>query len=241
MKYEIIFCTIAVGDEYNGYAQRLYHTIQKVLGCPLLVVTDNPSYFRNTPSKNLIIKKLPEHYKLKVDWAHGFAAFNYNLKFLPIKYAREHKDFKFIFYLDCDWFMRQSHSKYKFNLELNGLGDFDGLAGRDLRIFHEKQNRQLIPPQKLYLYNLYQTTQYDQAQIVNEQYLLLKNTDKIDIFVNSWENLERKCTENNGIAYAEGVEIGMAAVDAGIRFKISNIVGDMFWFFSNKQLTYFGV
>jgi hypothetical protein len=244
MQYNILFCTLAVGKEYNGYAQRLYHTLQKVLGCPLLIVTDNIEYFKNTPKNNLILRELTKNYKTEINWANNYAPFNYNLKFLPIKFARkdskENKKFDFIFFVDCDWFLRQSHSKHKFNLELQGLGEYDALAGRDLRLFHEKQNRQLIPIQKLELYNLYNTTKYDQAQIVNEQYLLFRNSDKLDVFIESWEKLEKICSDNNGIAYAEGLEIGMSAIDANIKFKISNIVGDLFWFYSNKQLTYFG-
>ena len=116
-----------------------------------------------------------------------------------------------------------------------------GIAARDLRVFHEKQAGYLIPLEKMNFYNLFETDKYDQAQIVNEQFLLLKNTPKLEVFVNKWSELESKCSNEDGMAYAEGLEIGMSALEAGMNFHILNTIGDVFTFFSNKCNEYYEV
>jgi hypothetical protein len=117
----------------------------------------------------------------------------------------------------------------------------DGMAGRGRHLIDEKLQRTFLPQEKIVFYGLDKTDKYDQCQIVNEQYLIFQKNDKIGKFITAWAELERKCTADKGMAYAEGLEIGMAALDAGIKFHIKQTLGGAFIFYSNKQRTFYEV
>ncbi len=242
MQYNILFCTLAVGNEYNGYAQNLFKTIQKKTNSRLLVVTDNPSYFENMMDERLIIKKLDESFTLTSNLVDSIRNFNYNLKYVPISFANM-ETCDYIAYIDCDWLLKFNASLNKFEsciTEMLHL-DCDGIAGRGRLLIHEKTGRTFLPMEKIVFYGLDKTEKYDQCQLVNEQYLIFKKTDKLNRFIAFWAALEKKCTEEKGMAYAEGLEIGMAALDAGIKFHIRQTLGDVFIFYSNKQQTFYEV
>jgi len=63
-------------------------------------------------------------------------------------------------------------------------------------------------------YGLLKTNFYDNAQVVNEQFLVFKNNQKLKVFVQKWKERNEFGVKNDIWAFAEGVEIGMSAVDA---------------------------
>ena len=60
-------------------------------------------------------------------------------------------------------------------------------------------------------YDLLNTTDFDEGHVVNEQFLIFKNNDKLKEFCLFWESLSERASEGNLWAFAEGVEIGMSA------------------------------
>lgn len=243
MKYNLLFCTLAIGNEYNGYAQRLFKSIVKATNNRLLVVTDNVNYFDNIKNNKLIVKQLDKTYVLTSNLVDEIRNFNYNLKYVPIYFANK-EDCDFIVYLDCDWFIKPNGFNFhKFEAritEMLGFG-FDGIAGRGRRLIDEKKERTFLPKEKIEFYGLDKTDKYDNCQVINEQYIILRKTDKINKFIDAWSILEKKCTAEKGMAYAEGLEIGMAALDSNIKFHICSTLGDAFIFYTNKSKQFYEI
>jgi hypothetical protein len=61
-----------------------------------------------------------------------------------------------------------------------------------------------------------QTRKYDDAHVVNEQFMVFKNNDKFKIFCDRWKERNDFGIQNNIWAFAEGLEIGMSAIDANM-------------------------
>ena len=85
---------------------------------------------------------------------------------------------------------------------------------------------------KISPYRLLETTKYDNAHVCNEQFMIFKNNEKLERFVESWSEKNQFCIENNVWTFAEGVEIGMSYVDAGMAVRYTNFstINDCFEF-----------
>jgi hypothetical protein len=142
--------------------------------------------------------------------------FNWMLKYYPIKVAKE-IGYEYVIFLDADWRIRESYNE-------NGiLKLFDFMKENDIDICFErpynignakKEGIHCIFSHKIEFYKLLETNEYDEGHACNEQFLILKNTDKLEKFVKKFEELYHKSTENNIWAFCEGLEIGMSMAHA---------------------------
>lgn len=208
MKY--LYTTLAAGKQYftqaAAFSQRLYNLDPETKHC---IVTD---YNYPVDYPNMYIDILPEN---TTYFIHNY--FNYNLKFTAIKFAKRF-DSEYIIYVDADWIMSNHYSNNKIN-------NFFIQNDNNIDLFFERPH--LIGNSKLDLdncfwkhkiepYNLMYTNKYDDAHVCNEQFMIFKNNNKLDLFIESWESRNKFCIDNNVWAFAEGVEIGMSAIDANM-------------------------
>jgi hypothetical protein len=143
--------------------------------------------------------------------------FNYNLKYQAIKACLSYSC-KYIIYTDADWILSDQYCSNKINKFLaENSSDIDFFFERPHQIGHSKVDldscfwRHKIEP-----YKLMDTNQYDEAHVCNEQFAIFKNNDKLKFFVEAWAKRNQFCIDNNVWTFAEGVEMGMSAIDAGM-------------------------
>jgi hypothetical protein len=114
MRY--IFCTIAIGEKYLSSAIKLAQDLNQVsTKHHLLIVSDNVDHVVD----NTTMIKIPEDKKTFIS-----NIFNYNLKYLPIKYSSE-LEFDYVIFIDADWSLGEGYSQDKINNVLKFMGTHD--------------------------------------------------------------------------------------------------------------------
>lgn len=210
------YTTLAAGKKYfdqaEKFAEKLYALDPRA---SFFIATDNNEYSTQIP--NTIINLLPPN---TTYFIHNY--FNYNLKFYAIKFAKEF-NVDYIIYVDADWIVSDHYHRDKIQL-------FFDNQNKTIDFFFERPH--LIGQSKIDLdncfwrhkiepYNLMDTDKYDQASVCNEQFMIFKNNNKLDRFTESWQDKNEFCITNNVWTFAEGVEIGMSAVDADMNSEAS--------------------
>lgn len=211
MRY--VYCTIAIGEKYLSSAIKFSEQLNDVSNDHhFLIVTDNV----NNTIKNTTFIEIPKDKKLFI---HNF--FNYNLKYLPIKYSSE-LDFDYVIFIDADWSIGEEYSTEKVNdvLDFMDTNQYDFCFERPHLIGDGKLHDDLIFwKHKRDFYDLLNTTEFDDGHVVNEQFLIFKNNDKLKKFTNFWELLCKKASDNDLWAFAEGVEIGMSSTHSKMTYE----------------------
>jgi hypothetical protein len=149
--------------------------------------------------------------------------FNYNLKYLAIKEAINF-DSKYIIFTDADWIISSGYDKAKImqfleenNEEIDFFFERPHTIGDSKRDWNNCFWRHKIEP-----YGLMDTHKYDKAHVCNEQFMIFKNNSKLKDFVNFWSSRNQFCIDKNIWTFAEGVEMGMSAIDAGMNSEWSS-------------------
>ena len=213
-------CSIAIGKNYQDSFYRLVDNIRaqdvsqnNKIKLSFLCVTDtDENVLASCKNVNIV------HDNYKLFYRHGHRnEFNFNLKHIPIA-ASALDDTDCIIFVDSDW---MTHDNFKIDkvrlfIETFMKSDADFIFERPHLISGCKKDSRLFWRHKVDLYNLKNTNQYDNAHVVNEQFLVFKNNKKMPIFVDSWKKRNTICLENNIRPWAEGVEIGMSYTDAGM-------------------------
>ena len=76
---------------------------------------------------------------------------------------------------------------------------------------------------KIYDYEILEYDKWDNAHCVNEQFLVFKNNYKFNFFVKRWEQFLWYTIANDIRNYADGFEIGISALEAGMSWEYSGI------------------
>jgi len=205
MSHSYSFCTIAVGENNLNPALELAVNLnKKSKNHHFIIVTD-----QNIEEKidNTTIVKLPEDKKLFINnW------FNWSLKYYPIKVAND-LNFDYVIFLDADWRLTENYDEKGIEgvIKFMDQSNIDICFERPYKIGAAKHNgRECIFSHKVEFYNLLETEEYDEGHACNEQFFILKKTDKLDKFVSKFEELHNKSSEANLWAFCEGCEIGMS-------------------------------
>ena len=238
-------CSIAIGKDYQDSFYRLIDNIciqdslhSHKIKLNFLCVTDTDNNMSNS-CKNINIAN-SNH---KLFYRHGHRnEFNFNLKYLPIAASSAQNDTDCIIFIDSDWKTNGNFQIDKVRLFIDTFmqSDSDFVFERPHLISGCKKENRLFWRHKVDLYNLKNTNKYDNAHVVNEQFLVFKNNKKMSIFVDSWKKRNIICLENNIRPWAEGVEIGMSYTDAGM-LAINNhhkIMSECFKFQSKDGRTH---
>lgn len=208
-----IYTTLAIGEKYFYEAIKFSHDLYHKDNNFFRIIVSNISN-SNIPNTKTI--SIPSNSVLKI-----CNYFNYNLKYLAIKEASK-INCEYIIYTDADWRIHNEYLKQKIDLffENNTLHDF--YFERPHRIGDgKKDGMNCFWKHKINAYNLLDTNIYDDAHVCNEQFLIFKNNDKLKLFIDAWEQKNQFCIDNNIWTFAEGVEIGMSTIDAGINSQYS--------------------
>lgn len=208
MKYA--YCTLAIGDAYlqsaiefanqaNIYSANNHHVI--VAG-----YNEHPT----TPMNTTLINVSKD---TKVFNGVLQNMFNYNLKYFPLKAACE-MGYDYIVLHDSDWRILPTYKEqYLYNLiQLMVDTESDICFERPHRIGDGKHNvdGKCFWHHKVDFYKLLDTTIYDEGHVMNEQFVVFKNSEKLKLFCDTWEQLYLRSADGDIWAYAEGVEMGMS-------------------------------
>jgi len=211
MKY--IFSTLAVGDLYVKNASECYSKYSEKCSGDFNITTNE---ICEVGSKvNLDLFKLDKY----EDGNPGFS-FYLNLKVLSLKHCLD-KGYDYIIYNDADWRMTDNFSEDKlFNL-FNYMenNDLDFLFERPSKIGdHKKDMSNCFFDRKLIDYHVFEHTKWDEAHVVNEQFMVFKNTWKFRYFVRRWEEFLWYSIHNNIRNYPDGFDIGVSALEAEMKW-----------------------
>jgi hypothetical protein len=213
MKKTYVYCTVAIGESYfNSACEFAKKLNEKSNEHKVIIVTNQPK----VKIKNCTFVSIPK--KLTLFYPNG--VFNYNLKYYPIKIANN-KKFDYIFYFDADWKVSDYYEKEKIhNLILDmELSNVDFSFERPHFIGAKREWDNCFWRHKIEPYKLMETDFYDNGHVCNEQFLAFKNNEKLKVFVDAWDNRDKFSIENNIWPFAEGLEIGMSSIDAGMKFS----------------------
>jgi hypothetical protein len=232
MKY--IYCTIAIGEKYLNSAINFAKKLNEVsINHKILIVTDG----KFQEIENVTFVKFNNN---EVKFIKNY--FNYNLKYIPIMESLKF-NVDFIIFFDADWNLFNGYNETKLTSFLRTLNetDLDFIYERPHSIGDSKRDpNKCFWRHKVEPYGLLKTNFYDKAQVVNEQFLVFKNNEKLKVFVGKWKERNEFGIKNNIWAFAEGVEIGMSAVDAKMNMDWKKMyeLKDFFSFVANTGITH---
>jgi hypothetical protein len=163
--------------------------------------------------------------------------FNLNLKVISIKSCLKlNKDFDFLIYIDGDWGIHDGFDEDKiFDLfESMDKNDIDFAFERPARIGDGRPNpSQTFYADKFYDYQCLENPLWDNAHVVNEQFLVFKNNWKLILFEQKWEQMLWYTIANNIRNYPDGFEIGVSALESGMKwdYRMFPILSNCFYFY----------
>jgi len=212
MKY--IFTTLAVGESYLSNAAKCYTEYSEKCNANFNITT-NENY--DVGEKvNLNLFKLDKYH----DSGYGFSFF-LNLKVLSLKYCLD-KGYDYIIYNDADWRMTDNFSEDKlFNLfKKMEEDDLDFLFERPALIGgHKSDMSNCFFDRKLKDFHVFEHTKWDNAHVVNEQFMVFRNSWKFRYFVRRWEEFLWYSIHNDIRNYPDGFDIGVSALDADMKWN----------------------
>ena len=218
MKY--IFTTLAVGDSYLKNASECYTKYIEKCSADFNITTNE--IYEVGPKVNLDIFKLDRY----DDGGAGFSFF-LNLKVLSLKYCLD-KGYDYIIYNDADWRMINSFSEDKIFNMFNYMekNELDFLFERPAKIGdHKKNMSNCFFDRKIIDFHVFEHTKWDNAHVVNEQFMVFRNNWKFRYFVRRWEEFLWYSIRNNIRNYPDGFDIGVSALDAEMKWDWGSFGG----------------
>jgi hypothetical protein len=218
MKY--IFTTLAIGESYLENASKCYTEYSDKCSADFNITT-NENYIVGS-KVNLDLINLDRYH----DDLPGFS-FYLNLKVLSLKYCLD-KGYDYIIFNDADWRMRPNFSEEKmFGLfEFMERNQIDFVFERPAKIGeHKKDLQNCFFDTKLYDYNVFEHSKWDEAHVVNEQFMVFRNNWKFRYFVRRWEEFLWYSIHNNIRNYPDGFDIGVSALEAEMNWDWNSFRG----------------
>ena len=237
MRYS--FTTLAVNEPYESKTKEFYNQLkEKTSQCNFFITTTNPDIIEESDRINYNLINPPSLTCSKL----GFD-FHLNLKCLSLKHVLEfekknpdiHHDY--VIFTDGDWGMYDGFQEQKIldlihHMELDNL---DCLFERPSLIGdHKKNPKECFFQEKLYDYEVFDHTKWDNAHCVNEQFFVFKNNWKFKFFVQRWEQFLWYSIANDIRNYPDGFEIGISILESEMKYSYQGMLGryltDCFYF-----------
>jgi chaperone protein DnaJ len=125
-----------------------------------------------------------------------------------------------------DWIVHDEFSEQKILNMLNYMEteNIDFAFERPAAIGDSRKNPEhSFFRDKLYDYDILEYDKWDEAHVVNEQFLVFKNNYKFRFFVNRWEQFLWYSIKNDIRNYPDGFEIGVSALEAGMKWNYNGV------------------
>jgi hypothetical protein len=251
--YKYFITTLAINEPYFEKSLDFYTQLHDVTKNCILNITatkndierleihtglTHDEFKQRYPKINLNILK---DFNFRIDFplemdGNGFI-FNLNLKVLSIKACLKLKQkFDYLIYIDGDWGIHDGFNEEKIIklFEHMDNNDIDFGFERPARIGDGRPNpEQTFYTEKFYDYECLENPLWDNAHVVNEQFLVFKNNWKLTLFEQKWEQMLWYSIANNIRNYPDGFEIGVSALESGMTwdYNIFPILKDCFYFY----------
>jgi hypothetical protein len=168
---------------------------------------------------------------------YGFT-FNLNLKVLSIKAClQSSQKFDYLIFCDGDWGIYDGFDEKKLfrMFEYMDENNVDFVYERPAKIGDYKLNNyeNCFFLDKIYDYKVDTHNLWDEAQVVNEQFLAFRNNEKLVVFEQKWEQMLWYTIANNIRNYPDGFEIGVCALESKMKHDNSahKILNNCFYFY----------
>ena len=174
-------------------------------------------------------------YPLEMD-GNGFI-FNLNLKVLSLKAClKSNIKFDYLIFIDGDWGIYDGFNEDKLMrlFDVMETNNIDFGFERPARIGDGRGNpSQTFYAEKFHDYNCLDNPLWDNAHVVNEQFLVFKNNWKLTLFEQKWEQMLWYSIANNIRNYPDGFEIGVSALESGMKwdYNLFSILNNCFYFY----------
>lgn len=224
MKY--CFTTLAINEPYESKTKEFYKNLREN--------TNQANFFITTMNEELLNQGHRIHTKIinpySIKRPGGGFDFHLNLKCLSLKYVLEwekenpNEKHDYIIFTDGDWGMYSGFTEDKIlsMLEQMENDNIDCLFERPAKIGESKKNpNESFFKDKLYDYDVFSHTKWDEAHCVNEQILIFKNNWKFNYFVQRWEQFLWYSIANNIRNYPDGFEIGISILESEMNYSYS--------------------
>lgn len=249
-----IFTTLAINEPYFKKSLEFYMALHdKTKNGVFNITTSNNDLNRITENIGLTIEELYEKYpKLKITTIEslnkrfsfplemdgaGFI-FNLNLKVLSIKAAMlQNENLDYLIFSDGDWGIYDGFDENKlFNMfKFMDENQIDFGFERPAKIGDYKKNnyQDCFFMEKIIDYGVDKHNLWDEAEVVNEQFLVFKCNEKLMIFEQKWEQMLWYTIANNIRNYPDGFEIGVSALESKMKHSLSplRMLSNCFYFY----------
>jgi hypothetical protein len=234
------FVTLAINEPYESNVVNLFKDLRdKTTQCDFFITTTNPNYPEMGDRVHVDVINPPSLYSFST-------LFYYNLKCLSLKHVVEHEreiglhEYDYVIYIDSDWSIGDSFSEERLTGMLGFLeeNEFDFGFERPATIGGGKENMDsCFFKHKIHDYNVLEHNKWDDAEVVNEQFLVFKNSSKFRFFVQRWEQFLWYSVANSINNFSEGFEIGISALEADMKHVHSffhTFMPDCFAFYNSS-------
>lgn len=235
------FTTLAVNEPYESNVVNLFKSLRdKTTQCDFFVTTTNPDYPEIGDRVHVNIINPPSLYSYST-------LFYYNLKCLALKHIINYEteisklgEYDYIIYIDSDWMVGNNFSEEKLTGMLDFLkeNEYDFGFERPATIGGGKEDIETcFFKHKLHDYNVLEHNKWDDAEVVNEQFMVFKNSYKFRFLVQRWEMFLWYSVANKINNFSEGFEIGISALEANMSYVHSffhTFLPDCFAFYNSS-------
>jgi hypothetical protein len=221
------FTTLAINEPYETITPEFYKELrEKTKECEFFITTNNEQLRNQGDRIHTKIVNPPLY-----DSRGGFN-FNLNLKVLSLKHILEHQKETgnspdYIIFTDGDWRMHDRFDEQKILNMLDHMeqNNVDFLFERPAPIGPHKLNpNESFFRDKLFDYDVFDHNKWDEAHVVNEQFLVFRNNSKFKFFVQRWEQFLWYSIANDIRNYPDGFEIGISALEADMKYQYEGVL-----------------
>jgi hypothetical protein len=238
------FATLAVNEPYESKSQEFYKELREKTEHGNFFITTTNEEFPELGDK--IFKKVIKPHSLYC--SGGGFDFHLNLKCLSLKHVIEfeknnpdiHHDY--VIFTDGDWGLWSGFSEDKILRMLDHMDELglECLFERPAPIGAHKENpNESFFREKLYDYDVFDHSKWDEAHCVNEQILVLKNNWKFKFFVQRWEQFLWYSIANDIRNYPDGFEIGISILESEMNYAyqgmLNHHLNDCFYFYTKTN------
>jgi hypothetical protein len=225
-----VFTTLAIGEEYLENAIKLHNDLAKKCDADFNITTNE----QKQSNKRHVFSDIGDREHILI--IGNTPTFIYNLKVFAIKDVIE-KDYDYIVFTDADWRIGDKFTGEKMDklFKLMEKRNLDGAFERPCKVGSCRKNKNCFFKTKFEKYNLENDKKWDEADVPNEQFFVLKNTDKLKDFVSSWEEMLEFTIDNKILNYAEGFEMGVSALKSKMNIafpELRHVINNCFEFTS---------